>query len=250
MIKPFLYALQFLTQVPLSLTEPPNPSMQGKAVLTYPLVGLLIGGLLVAIHLSLPENISASLQAALLLAFWVGITGALHIDGLADMSDAWVGGFGDRERTLRIMKDPTCGPIAVTVIVVTLLIKYAVIEQIIKDGYWQALLVAPIFGRAALVVALLTLPYIRKEGLGSHAAQQLSKRGGWITVALTIAFTALLLGSYLLPLLVVLITLFFLFSRNVTRRIGGVTGDVVGALCELVELISLLVLALLIVSND
>ncbi len=244
MIKPFLYAVQFLTQIPLLLREPPSPSMQGKAVLAYPLVGLLIGGLLVAIHLSLPENISTSLQATLLLAVWVAITGALHIDGLADMADAWVGGFGDRERTLRIMKDPTCGPMAVTVIVLMLLIKYAAIEQIVREGYWPALLIVPILGRAALVVALLTLPYIRKEGLGSHAAQQLSKPGGWLAVALTTLFTAIMLGSYLLPLLAVLTALFLLFKANVMRRIGGITGDIVGALCELVEVTALLVIAL------
>jgi adenosylcobinamide-GDP ribazoletransferase len=160
------------------------------------------------------------------------------------MADAWVGGFGDRERTLRIMKDPACGPIAVTVIVLTLLIKYAAIEQIVGEDYWPALLIVPILGRTALVVALLTLPYIRKEGLGSHAAQQLPKPGGWLAVALATLFTAIMLGSYLLPLFAVLTALFLLFKGNVMRRIGGITGDIVGALCEIVEVTALLVIAL------
>lgn len=246
MIKPFLYALQFLTRIPLPLTEPPTPAMQGRAVLSYPLVGLLIGGLLVVIHLSLPAATSRSLQAALLLAFWVGITGALHIDGLADMTDAWIGGLGNRERTLAIMKDPTCGPMAVTAVVVVLLIKFAALEQLVTLNYWPALLVAPLLGRSALVAALLTLPYVRKGGLGHPAAQHLSKNGAWGVLILSILFAAFILGSYLLPLLPALLTLFWLFSRSVLRRIGGLTGDAAGALCELVEVLSLTLIALMI----
>ncbi|MCF6282141.1 MAG: adenosylcobinamide-GDP ribazoletransferase [Candidatus Polarisedimenticolaceae bacterium] len=247
MIKPFLYALQFLTRIPVPLMDAPSPTMQGRAVLAYPLVGLLIGSLLVVTHLTLSsQHISTSLQAALLLAFWVGITGALHIDGLADMTDAWVGGYGDRERTLEIMKEPTCGPMAVTIIVVVLLIKYAAIEQLVELGYWQALLVVPILGRASLVASLLALPYIRKEGLGSHAAQHLSKQGAWLALMLTAIFVATQLGATLLPLLAALFALFWLFSRSVMRRIGGLTGDVAGALCELVEMFSLLMIVLLI----
>ena len=246
MIKPFLYALQFLTRIPLPLTEPPSPTMQGRAVLSYPLVGLLIGGFLVAIQISLPEATSSSLQAALLLAFWVGITGALHIDGLADMTDAWVGGFGDRERTLVIMKDPTCGPMAVTAVVVVLLIKFAALEQLITLNYWPALLVVPLLGRSALVAALLTLPYVRKEGLGHQAAQHLSKNGAWGVLGLSMLFTLFMLGSYLLPLLAILLALFWLFSRSIRQRIRGLTGDAAGALCELVEVVSLTLIALII----
>jgi adenosylcobinamide-GDP ribazoletransferase len=245
MIKPFLYALQFLTRIPLPFTEPPSPAMQGRAILTYPLVGLLIGVFLVAIQLSLPAATNSSLQAALLLAFWVGITGALHIDGLADMTDAWVGGFGDRERTLAIMKDPTCGPMAVSAVVVVLLIKFAALEQLVNLNYWPALLVAPLLGRSALVAALLTLPYVRKEGLGHQAALHLSKKGAWGVLVLSVLFTGFMLGSYLFPLLAALFALFWLFSRSMRQRIGGLTGDGAGALCELVEVVSLTLLALM-----
>ncbi len=246
MIKPFLHALQFLTRIPLPLAEPPSPTMQGRSVLSYPVVGLLLGGLLVTIHLALPADTSSSLQAALLLAFWVGITGALHIDGLADMTDAWVGGLGDRERTLAIMKDPTCGPMAVTAVVVVLLIKFAALEQLVTLNYWPALLVAPLLGRSALVAALLTLPYVRKGGLGHQAAQHLSKNGAWGVLVLSVLFAAFMLGSYLLPLLVALLILFWLFSRSMLQRIGGLTGDGAGALCELVEVFSLTLIALMI----
>ena len=248
MIKPFFYALQFLTRIPVPLREAPDPSQQGKAVLTYPLVGLLIGALLVALQLFLAaEQLSASLQAALILALWIGITGALHIDGLADMTDAWMGGHGDRERTLAIMKDPTCGPMAVTAIVVLLLVKFTAIEQIILLDYWQALLVVPLLGRASLVGALLVLPYVRKEGLGSQASRCLSKRGGLVSLLLSVVFSAFLLNGILLPLLAALFLLFFLFSRDLKSRIGGLTGDAAGALCELTEAISLVVIVMLII---
>ena len=247
MIKPFLYALQFLTRIPVPLREAPDSLLQGRAVLTYPLVGLVIGALLVGVHLFLAgESVGASLQAVLVLAFWVGITGALHIDGLADMTDAWIGGHGDRERTLEIMKDPTCGPMAVTAIVLLLLVKYVAIEQVVALGYWQALLIVPVLGRAGLVAALLTLPYVRKEGLGEHASRHLPKRGSVVTLLLTAAFATVLLGYYLLPLLVALFVFFFLFRHDLMGRIGGLTGDTAGAMCELIEAISLVVIVFLI----
>jgi adenosylcobinamide-GDP ribazoletransferase len=70
------------------------------------------------------------LHAALLLTVWVLLSGGLHLDGLADSADAWLGGFGDRERTLTIMKDPRSGPIAVVVLVLVLLLKFCALAGV------------------------------------------------------------------------------------------------------------------------
>ena len=113
---PWWVALQFLTRLPVRLAGMPSPQQIGRSLLWYPLVGLLIGLLLFALQ-QLLGGLSLMLQAALLLAVWVGVSGGLHLDGLADSADAWVGGFGDRARTLEIMKDPRSGPIAVVVLV-------------------------------------------------------------------------------------------------------------------------------------
>lgn len=97
--------MQFLTVVPIELKTIPTAQQNGRAILFYPLVGLIIGGILflvTCIFVKLP----ALLLAAIVLALWIWLTGGLHLDGLADTADAWVGGFGDKLRTLQIMKDP------------------------------------------------------------------------------------------------------------------------------------------------
>ena len=120
---PLLIALQFLTSLPIRLPAMPTPRQQGRSLLHYPAVGLFLGALLWLAALLL-EGASPLLQAALLLALWVALTGALHLDGLADSADAWLGGFGDPARTLEIMKDPRSGPIAVVVLVLLLLLNH------------------------------------------------------------------------------------------------------------------------------
>lgn len=105
---PFWIALQFLSSLPVSLPGMPEPRELGRSLLFYPLVGLLFGLLLWLASLLL-QGTPAPLHAALLLTLWVLLSGALHLDGLADSADAWLGGFGDRERTLQIMKDPRSG---------------------------------------------------------------------------------------------------------------------------------------------
>lgn len=90
------------------------------------------------------------MRAALLLVFWVLATGALHLDGLADSADAWVGGLGDRERTLAIMKDPCCGPAAVVALVVVLLVKFAALAQHLPRRAAAAVVLAAMAGVAAV----------------------------------------------------------------------------------------------------
>src|SRR5215831_21347953 len=99
LLRPALIALQFLTCLPIRLQSPPAGRELGLSLLWYPAVGLLLGVLL-WIAATLVRPISPALAAALILTLWVACTGALHLDGLADTADAWVGGRSDRERTL------------------------------------------------------------------------------------------------------------------------------------------------------
>ncbi|OOZ36060.1 adenosylcobinamide-GDP ribazoletransferase [Solemya velesiana gill symbiont] len=242
-LQPFLLALQFLTRLPVpGGDEMPDASVQGRAVLYYPLVGLVIGVVLSALYLLLADA-SAALQAALLLAVWVGITGALHIDGLADTADAWIGGQGDAQRTLEIMKDTHAGPMAVTAVVLVLLIKFAALETLLDGDYWSALLLAPLIGRAGLVAALRYMPYVRPEGLGSVLAEHLPWERAQVVVLASALFCSLFLGWHLLLVGVFVIAGFILLKAAVMRRIGGVTGDVAGAICELLEAVALVSMA-------
>jgi adenosylcobinamide-GDP ribazoletransferase len=240
---PLLIALQFLTRLPISLPCMPAPEEQGRSLLWYPLVGLLLGATLLIMHWAL-GNSAVPLQAACLLAFWVAASGGLHLDGLADTADAWVGGLGDRERTLTIMQDPRSGPIAVVVLVLMLLLKFVALWVLLAQGVvWAALLLAPVLGRSALLALFMATPYVRAGGLGQALATHLSRpaaRG----VLLAVAAAALCLGVVGVSALLVSVALFFYVRRCLCERLGGFTGDTAGALLELIECAVLLVLAL------
>ena len=119
---PFLIALQFLTTFPIQLKQMPTQQQNGQSLLFYPVVGLIIG-LILAVLALLLQALPNVLLSSLILVFWIWLSGGLHLDGLADSADAWVGGFGDKERTLAIMKDPACGPIGVLSLIILCAIK-------------------------------------------------------------------------------------------------------------------------------
>lgn len=238
MIRSALIAVQFLTCVPLgrqTRDRAPTPQEVGASLLFYPLVGLLLGALLVGLHgLLLKLSVPAPLCAALLLVVWVSVTGALHLDGLADSADAWIGGGGNRERTLAIMKDPCCGPMGVTAVVLVLLIKFAALHVVCAGAQPWPLVLAPLLGRMALPLLFLTTPYIRPGGLGSALAAHLPRRA---TTALLAACTVALLavGTAAIVALVAALGIFLVVRAALLRRLGGSTGDTAGALVEVTE---------------
>lgn len=238
-----LIALQFLTRLPVRLAAMPTPEQLGRSLLWYPAVGLLLGLLLWGAQLLLGDA-PALLQAAILLALWVGLSGGLHLDGLADSADAWAGGFGDRERTLAIMKDPRSGPIAVVVLVLTLLLKFAALVSLLQAGQGALLVLLPWLARALLPLLLLTTPYVRPGGLGQALAEHLPRAAlPWLLAGHGLAICLLFGWTGVLALAVV--ALVFLWLRQqMCRRLGGTTGDTAGALVELAECALLLALAL------
>lgn len=237
-----LIALQFLTRLPVSLPGMPSPEQMGRSLLWYPCVGLLLGLLLWGAHLLLGQT-PALLQAAIILALWVGLSGGLHLDGLADTADAWVGGFGDRERTLAIMKDPRSGPIAIVVLVLLLLLKFAALVTLLQTGMGLYLLLLPWLGRSLLPLLLASTPYVRAGGLGQALVDHLPRRKlPWVLGGHALAM--LLLGWGALVALGAALLLFVWLRRALLQRLGGTTGDTAGALLELAESVALLALAL------
>lgn len=237
-----LVALQFLTRLPVRLAHMPTPRQFGQATLFYPLVGLLIGLMLLGLG-ELLGGVHLLLHAAVLLAVWVAISGALHLDGLADTADAWIGGLGDRERTLAIMKDPRCGPAAVVTLVVVLLLKFAAITAILGNHQHWALLLAPWLARCALPLLFFTTDYARNGGLGQALADHLPRGAMPWMLAGNAALMVVVGLSGMLALAVALVLFVWLRSRFIAR-LGGTTGDTAGAMVELIECAVLVALAL------
>ncbi|KXK71500.1 cobalamin synthase [Pseudomonas monteilii] len=236
---PLWIALQFLSSLPVSLPGMPAPREVGRSLLCYPLVGLLFG-LLLWLASYLLQGTPAPLHAALLLTLWVLLSGALHLDGLADSADAWLGGFGDRERTLLIMKDPRSGPIAVVTLVLVLLLKFCALWVLVEQGIDAQLLLAPLIGRAAMLGLFLSTPYVRQGGLGQALAEHLPRHAaGWVLLGCVLF--CLVLGGWIV---VLALAVFAWLRQLMCRRLGGTTGDTAGAMLELLELAVVLGLAL------
>lgn len=240
---PLWIALQFLSSLPIRLPSMPQPQELGRSLLFYPLVGLLFGVLLWGLS-SLLAGTPLMLHAALLLTAWVLLSGGLHLDGLADSADAWLGGFGDRERTLNIMKDPRSGPIAVVTLVLVLLLKFCAVLALIELQQTAVLLVVPLIGRSALLAIFLTTPYVRAGGLGQALADHLPRQAGWWVLGLS-ALTCWLLASSAGVWALALAAVGFVWLRRLMmRRLGGTTGDTAGALLELLEVLVLVGVAI------
>ena len=240
---PFWIALQFLSSLPITLPGMPKPQELGRSLLFYPLVGALFGGVLWGVS-ALLAGTPLMLHAALLLTVWVMLSGGLHLDGLADSADAWLGGFGDRERTLTIMKDPRSGPIAVVTLVLVLLLKFCALLALIEQQQAMALLIVPLIGRGALLGVFLTTPYVRAGGLGQALADHLPRKAGWWVLGLSAAVCVALAGYAGLWALMLAILGFVWLRRVMMRRLAGTTGDTAGALLELLEVLMLVGLAL------
>lgn len=228
-----LIAIQFLTRLPTPGRLAFDGEQLGRSLLWYPTVGLLLGILLWLLQMLLGAT-PLLLQAALLLAVWVALTGALHLDGFADSVDAWVGGQGDSARTLEIMKDPRSGPMAVTALVLLLLLKFVAVYCLLQQEQVATLLLAPWLARGLLPVLLLSTPYVRPGGLGSALVEHLP-RDLLPRVLLVNALVMLLFGWVAVYGLLIAGLGFCLLRHLMMARLQGTTGDSAGAMVELIE---------------
>jgi adenosylcobinamide-GDP ribazoletransferase len=231
LLQPLLIALQFLTILPVKVAEPLDNKQLGQSLLFYPIVGLIMAIILI-IAATILNGHSSIVSAVLVLVIWVALTGGLHLDGLADSADAWLGGLGNKEKTLSIMKEPTSGPIAVSLLILVLLTKLIMLSELIAQQNWLAIMLATTLSRTALPLLFLSTPYVRQNGLAALLIKnqpQLATKH----VVLTVAVLSILLGG--LWLLLLAFVLFLLLRYAMQQRLNGTTGDTAGAMVELLE---------------
>jgi adenosylcobinamide-GDP ribazoletransferase len=235
---PFFIALQFLTTFPVQLKQMPSKQQNAQSLLFYPVIGLIIGLILFALAYLL-QAIPVILLSSVILVLWIWLTGGLHLDGLADTADAWVGGFGDPERTLAIMKDPSCGPIGVLSLIILCLLKWSALYVLLQQHLYSALILFPLLGRLAPLFLFLTTHYVRQKGLGTSITEFIPKTAAVMVCALCLLTSAYWGWAGMLCALSMLGTLLYLKHKFI-QRIGGITGDTVGASIEICEAVSLL----------
>lgn len=223
-------AFSFLTLLPLGYAD---GRKAGWSFAWFPLVGLAIGAFLIGIASLSPYN--RHLTSLLILLAWVVVTGGLHLDGFGDSCDGLLATVSP-ERRLKIMKDPRTGTWAVVGIVLLLLAKWVLIQQV----DYALLLIPPVLGRLAMVYAAYAFPYARKSGMGAFFRDGLGRRQ--VVIATGIAFV-ITMGFGEAQLMVTAFCVMWLVGKWASIRLGGgITGDVYGAICELVEVVCLLAL--------
>ncbi|MFM8551745.1 MAG: adenosylcobinamide-GDP ribazoletransferase [Nitrospiraceae bacterium] len=240
--RPFVIAWQFLTAIPASGScHDPEPQELAASMGWYPLVGLILGGMLVASDLLLSQVFSDRVVNGLLIVILVILTRGLHQDGLADTLDGLAGGRTPADR-LAIMRDGRVGAIGATGLVLVLGLKYAGLADVPDEGRVPIVFCLPAVGRWAMVVSAVSAPYARAEGgLAQPFLTHLSARhvmGASLLLGLALFWAIGPVGALgCLAVLGLAASAMTLFAR---RFFGGITGDTLGAVNEIAEVLFLL----------
>ena len=248
-MRPFLAALRFLTILPVPGAHRFDDATWGKATAWYPAVGLVLGAILAGLDWGLRWLFPEGVAAALLLVTWVALTGALHLDGFIDCCDGLLAPV-QLERRLEILRDVHAGAFGIVGVALLLLVKYAALAALPGEIRLPSLLLVPTLARWCMTGAVLLYPYARSgPGLGQKAKTgagrwQLVIATGTALLVCALAWWAGLGWTALLPLLLATLT-GLLVAQWIQSRIGGLTGDAYGAICEMTEALGLLALTAL-----
>jgi adenosylcobinamide-GDP ribazoletransferase len=237
----FIAALQFLTLFPWPERTERSADEMGRSAIFFPLTGLLLGSVLVLATWLVRPFATPGLCSVIVVALLAFLTGGLHLDGLADTFDG-LGAGGDRDHMLAAMDDSRTGVFGVVAVVLVILFKLHAIESM-ADQIWRALLCAPLLSRWAMVL-LAYRAEAAKDGLGSIWIGTMAPKHFFLATASAVILVAAILQVAGLLLMMWVAVFATACKRYFHRRLGGVTGDIFGAVGELTEGSVLVFLAL------
>lgn len=236
----FVSAMRTLTAIPVpgKDCEPFEDSLYA-----FPLVGAVLGALLCALAALLFGALPVGVVAALLLIAQTLLTRGFHLDGVADAADGFGGGY-TKARSLEIMKDSQIGAFGALALILTMLLKFALFSELLNARAVPALFATMVISRTAQVFQCVVWPYARPTGTAAATVQKSTRKH--LSIALLLGGGLLCLsGISFLILLPVGLGAAWLWGRYCQMRVGGITGDLLGASSEIVEL-TVLIGALLI----
>ncbi|MGI9601303.1 MAG: adenosylcobinamide-GDP ribazoletransferase [Acidimicrobiales bacterium] len=230
-------AIVFLTRIPVGLGD--NPPPLSAAVPWFPLVGAAIGAVVAGVYAAAETVLPPTLAAALAVTVGLLVTGAFHLDGLADMADAVAGG-ATRERRLEILEDSRLGTYGTAAVALQLITQVVAIGSLAPGDAFLALVAAHALGRAAAVALMGIGPPAKSHGLGVDYLADLSRVQIGVGVGLGLVSTVLLgwAGLSAIGAAILVVTAMAVLAR---RAFGGIGGDVLGATEQLTETAVLLV---------
>lgn len=228
-------ALRFLTIIPVSWNCTEDHHHFTKCMIYFPIIGLVIGllGYCLAL-LSLPL-FPQEVVAALFVIFFGLISGFLHLDGLADSADGLLSAR-PKEQSLEIMKDSRVGAMGVIAIAALFLMKYSALATVSPGIFALSIFIIPLSGRCAILFCMAVLRYAREEGgIGSLFYSSDSKRNGVLSCIGFVILMIIIAPYYGIFVICVFFGVNYLFCKFCETRIGGATGDTLGAACEITE---------------
>ena len=234
----FLLAVQFLTRIPVATDQQYTPDRLEAATRYYPLVGLLVGAVCAIIfwtcHLVFPTSIAVMLAMAIGLL----LTGGFHEDGLADTFDG-IGGGLNRTTALEIMKDSRLGTYGTLALITALALRFTALHALPALWVIVGLIVAHSVSRLSSIVVIATSTYAREDGKAKPVASGISRTG--LAVATMTSLLVLFAAIWVLPMLAILAGLAGLTAGHIgmrlffERKLGGYTGDTLGAVQQVSE---------------
>jgi len=237
----FWAALQFLTIFPTPLRHEVTAKTSGQSLTYFPLVGLILGAILLGLHYGLSFILPPAIVNALLIIALVILTGAHHLDGFVDTCDGVIAGKSKKER-LAIMADSKVGAFGIVGAILLLLLKYVSLSSV---RILPALLLMPTLSRWTMVSIIFTFPYAKSSGMGLAFKQGANWQRLTIATAIALIAAVALLKWWGPVLMAALWLITFGIASYFRSRLGGLTGDNYGAINELAEVLVLLLIILL-----
>lgn len=237
-MKIFLLALQFLTIIPVKVKQVDEKRIAGSVVY-FPLVGLLLGLILTGADRFLYFlGFEQFFINIVLVVSLIVLTGGIHLDGLADTTDAFLS-RKNKEEMLRIMRDSRIGAMGVLSLISIILLKVALLSSLNVSLKTTSLLLMCILSRWALVLSMFLFPYARQEGKAKSFIQGADLRVFIFSTIFTLSCVIALCKTQGLLLMLIMAAASYIIVRLISNKIGGITGDTLGATNELIETVVL-----------
>jgi len=239
-MKKFLIALQFLTILSIRIKSEIKEKDFGESLVYFPVVGALIG-LIITFSLFIFSSLPQLVTVTLILIILILITGGIHLDGFADTCDGFYSN-SSKEKILEIMRDSRIGTMGAIGVVCLLLLKFTLLISIPREILWKSLIMMTIFARWSQALACFLSNYPRKEGKAKYFVEYAGLKELLIGGLFTVISFLLLMKIEGLILFILSLVFIFLFINYTKRKIGGMTGDTIGATSELAEVAVILFL--------
>lgn len=227
--------IQFFTRIPVPVEIECDNEDFGKGLVFAPLIGLMIGGLLLGSYSLLVLVFPVQVTVVFVVLIYIALTGGLHLDGLADTFDGLLSGRS-RERMLEIMKDSRIGTFGVLALVGVILSYVVLLQNMDKAILPMVFLLMPVAGRIGSLVSAGISSYAREEGLGKSFIDYCSVKELIIGIVMSFIIFYLFLGLHGVSIVYLVHMTAIVLTYMLTRKLKGATGDVLGAVCELNQL--------------